>query len=126
MIGPDAHYASLETEAVLPSQFFLRQPTDTTGERRLLFAVLTEAVECFQNHVCTVDRRKQRLFREAQQWLMSDAIQPFSFRYICDVFALDPSYLRQGLRRWQRQQLAAHETRFAQTANWDSACAPAA
>ncbi|MFI5397090.1 MAG: hypothetical protein ACHQ9S_16255 [Candidatus Binatia bacterium] len=92
-----------EPDVILPVQFFraLRGKTVHGGERRLAIAVLDDAISCFQKNLFARDRRGRRLFREAETWLMSrDPELPFSFENICEFLALDPDYIRSGIRRW--------------------------
>ena len=71
-------------------------------EERLMFAVLTDAVECFQKHLGAQNRRSRLLFAEAAEWIQSrDASWPFSFEQICQNLNINPSYLRMGLTRWR-------------------------
>lgn len=80
-----------------------RQPTPET---RLLIAILEEAINCFQRYYFAEHDSGQRLFREADEWLMSNQRDwAFSFESICDAIGLDPSYVRYGLRQWQARQL---------------------
>ena len=66
-----------------------------------MFAVLAEAVETYQRFAFSESPRKQRLFREAKAWFWGERPGcPFAFRSICEVFGLDPAYLRRGLRQW--------------------------
>lgn len=106
-----------QPEIILPEQFFgvpRRHPT-SVGQLRLVGAVLEDAVHCFQKYAQPSTARQRRLFRDAEQWIMgSDAGQlgnqdppRFSFEYICSVLDLDPGYVRSGLQRWRRQQLAS-------------------
>ena len=107
-----------EPNMVVPSQFFAtlpRQAPSNGGEYRLLVALLKDAVERFQKHVLTGNRR----FAEAAQWIMGedadtvrhakDQVPGFSFEYVCDVLGLDADYLRWGLQQWR--------TRSTQSAN---------
>lgn len=104
-----------EPDVVLPIQFFgtlRRQAPTKRGECQLLIAVLEDAVHCFQKYCLARDRQGQRLFREAEEWMMAETSSPeeepmLSFEYICSVLDLDPLYLRGGLRRWRDRQLAA-------------------
>lgn len=105
-----------EPDVMLPSQFFgtlRRQAPTKRGECQLMVAVLEDAVHCFQKYSLARDRQGQRLFREAEEWMMVDAWpagdEPtLSFQYVCDMVGLDALYLRGGLRRWRERQLAAH------------------
>ncbi|MGD0950131.1 MAG: hypothetical protein ABSA52_22245, partial [Candidatus Binatia bacterium] len=87
----------------LPAQYFrvLRGRASYGGERRLIIAVLEDAINCFQKNLFATDKRGQRLFREADKWLMSaDRELPFAFENICEFLSLDAEYIRKGLRRW--------------------------
>jgi hypothetical protein len=93
----------LEPDVVLPAQYFraLRGRASYGGERRLIIAVLEDAINCFQKNLFTTDSRGRRLFREAENWLMSvDREPPFAFENICEFLSLDAEYIRRGLRRW--------------------------
>lgn len=75
-------------------------------EMRLIWAVLADAIECFQKYLGAKGRREQRIFRETEAWIDSrDLRSPYSFEQICALLQLDPEYLRRGLRQWR----AAHE-----------------
>jgi hypothetical protein len=102
--------AVFEDDIMLPEQYFARlcHRSDHPGEERLLLAVLEDAVHCFQTNVAARSPRRQRLFEEAEEWLLNDAADAsVSFRYVCDVFKLDVDYLRSGLQRWRDRKQAA-------------------
>ncbi len=70
-------------------------------EERLMFAVLTDAIECFQKYFGAGGRRCRALFGEAAAWIESkDSSWPFSFEQICQVLNFSPNYLRLGLTQW--------------------------
>ncbi len=107
----------LEPVIILPSQFFTNAAGDLTrksGEHKLLWAVLADAVHCFQKFVHATTRRRQRLFDEARLWIMQSDAQTggvdqsrregFTFDEVCNALGLDAEYLRDGLRRWQEAQ----------------------
>jgi hypothetical protein len=76
-------------------------------EEKLLFAVLSDAIECFQKYIDGKSRRYRRLFSEAQVWIMNcDDRSVFSFEFVCEALQLDPSYLRMGLNRWRADRNA--------------------
>jgi hypothetical protein len=96
--------ATLEPETVLPGQFFERLTIDASlqPEKRLMLAVLEDAVGTFQKHAGTPSRRGQKLFVEAEEWFDSDdGDWPFAFVNVCQALGIEPGYLRVGLRRWQ-------------------------
>lgn len=99
-------------DLILPEQY--QSPRDRTlqqrGEIQLLYAVLQDAIECFQKGVDAQGRRPLRLAQEAEEWLFAnDTHWPFSFLNICLVLDLSPEYLRRKLIQWRRQQLAKRE-----------------
>ena len=96
----------LENETLEPVQYadLLRGDTQPP-EHRLLFAVLEDAVRCWQVYGNGTSRRDQRLFREGADWFASDDDgSPFTFVAICQLFGLEPGYVRGGLRGWRERQ----------------------
>lgn len=103
-----------QPEAVLPHQFFSDcwENAAVEGERRLLVAILEDAIHCFQKYAFAADPRSQRLFREAEEWFMQrDSGAAFTFEYICETRGLDPESVRSGLRRWRERQLGGTQPR---------------
>ena len=99
----------LEPETILPSQFFDRFQIDASlqPEKRLMLAVLEDAVGTFQKHVTSSTRRGQRLFAEAEEWFAAPATEwPFGFERICEALGLEAAYIRMGLGRWREGQQA--------------------
>jgi hypothetical protein len=73
----------------------------STPERRLAFAVLSDAVR----HV----REGGARAAEEEAWFTSDATDhPFAFVAICHVLGLDPDHLRRSVRRLHRRLPHAH------------------
>jgi len=70
-------------------------------EKRLMIAVLEDAVSDFQKYATASSGRGRRLFADADTWLESTATdRPLDFENICQALDLDPSFIRGGLRRW--------------------------
>ena len=91
----------MEPDVVLPSQFLAGRSRDMRclGERRLIAAVLEEAIRVYQREAGSRNRRRRRLFGETEQWIASSNTSwPFAFERVCEVLWLDPDYLRRGLR----------------------------
>ena len=98
----------LQPDTLLPSQYFaaLRRKGAHEPERRLVIAVLQDAVDCFQKHLLGRDRKAQQLFADAEQWIASeDRSWPFSFENVCDLLQINSEYLRRGLMAWKEHQL---------------------
>jgi hypothetical protein len=73
-----------------------------TPERRLLIAILADAIDCYQKNLDAHTTRGKRLCREAEHWMLSDDQQwVFSFRNICDALSVDAEALRARTRAWK-------------------------
>lgn len=109
-VSPDAFAHLLQPDTVLPSQYYaaLRRRTAQEPERRLVIALLQDAVDCFQKHLWSRDRKARQLYVDAEAWICSaDRSWPFSFDNVCDLLQIDPAYLRRGLLAWRERQMAA-------------------
>lgn len=95
----------LQPDVILPMQFDVRHRRSGLAEHKLVFAVLQDAINMYQKYAFSLDRHGRRLFRETEEWLMSEERVPFSFAYICEVLDLDAAYLRVGLLRWREIEL---------------------
>jgi hypothetical protein len=98
---------------ILASQQYLknyRRMALAEPEKALMFAVLAEAVDTYQRFAFSESPRGQALFREAEAWFWRQETGcVFSFLSICEVFGLDPAFLRVGLMQWKanRQRKAS-------------------
>ena len=103
--GEDA--ALFQPDTLLPTQFFsvLRQKGFVEGEKRLMAAVLADAVECYMKQSDAPDVRGQQMFGDAEAWIFGSTTRwLFSYGNICDVLGLDPEYVRRGLRTWRSRR----------------------
>jgi hypothetical protein len=104
-----ASASGFEPETILPSQLLdtshlgaARQP-----EKRLMLAVLEDAIATFQRTMSATSRRARREFDEVRAWLASDdTAWPYAFLNVCHVLGFDPDYLRGGLARWLERATA--------------------
>ena len=97
-----------QPDTLLPSQFFdrMRRRSEHDGERRLMIAVLEDAVDVYRKQAGARDPRGQELFQAAEVWIEdTDRTWLFSFQNICDVLDIDADYLRRGLRLWKQRAL---------------------
>jgi len=70
-------------------------------EKRLLLAVLEDAVTDFKAYATLPSGRGRAIFVEAEAWFESPAAdRAFDFESICQSVDLDPSFIRGGLERW--------------------------
>src|ERR1043166_1210153 len=89
-----------EPDTLLPSQFFAHfrgRGSATRGEKRLMLAVLEDAVDCYQKFAFSREPRGRELFAEAEEWLFSsDNSWVFAYENICHTLELNADYLRRG------------------------------
>jgi len=72
------------------------------SEKRLMLAILEDAVKCFQAPAEFAGGRRQDISRIAEEWILrEDPEWPFSFDNVCEFLDIDPLYLRKGLMRWK-------------------------
>jgi hypothetical protein len=99
-----------QPDRVLASQFFDDRRTKTIlePEKRLMLAILEDAVHCFRDNCSAKQGKKKRLFDSAKAWLFGTDDWVFGFQNICSVLGLNPEYVLKGLARWQTKQLSQH------------------
>ena len=95
-----------QPDTLLPSQYFdrLRRRASVDGERRLMVAILEDAVDVYRKQAGARDRKRRQLFEDAEAWIeSSERSWIFSYENICDMLGIDAEYLRKGLRVWKRK-----------------------
>jgi hypothetical protein len=98
-------HLSASLNLVMPEQYYPQFGGESSlpGEKRLMLAVLKDAIDILMKHR---DRREgpgRRLYVEAADWIRSDDGDfPFSFVNVCETLGFDPSCLRRGLMRLVR------------------------
>lgn len=93
-----------EPDTLLASQYFdrIRRRRAPDGERRLMIAVLEDAIHVYLKNCGARDAHHRALFLDAEEWIESDDSTSFySFENVCAVLDLDADYLRRGLRGWK-------------------------
>jgi len=77
-------------------------------EQKLLFALLNDAVYCFQRHFGARSRAGIKLFFAAEQWLMQRGDDwPFSFENVCQHLGIEANSLREALQHWKNCRLVS-------------------
>jgi hypothetical protein len=104
----DYSESPFELESILPSQFFEGRNKNEALEpiKRLMLAVLTDAVRGYQVGADAQKILRRRAFREAEEWLfrtISDG--PFSFENVCCTLGIAPNYLRDALHKWRARRV---------------------
>ncbi len=71
----------IEPEILLPSQFYdrFRGRSILEGERRLMLAILEDAIMCYQKYAGATRPRSRRLFQEAENWLFRELTSSWPF-----------------------------------------------
>ncbi|MBI3000711.1 MAG: hypothetical protein HYY46_20015 [Deltaproteobacteria bacterium] len=98
-----------QPDTLLPAQYFetFRRKAHLEPEKRLMLAVLEDAVACFQKYASVRDGKGKAMFRDAEEWILEEERDwLFSFNNICEVLGFDPQYVRLGLMRWKENRLA--------------------
>jgi hypothetical protein len=84
-----------------------------TPERRLVAAILRDAVDCYLRDCFTKNRHRKRSFREAEEWFFkSDEYGVFSLENICGVLNIDPGYIRRTLKDFEQQNSPQADSRL--------------
>jgi hypothetical protein len=99
-----------EPDVLLFEQFFILRRKPLPAEKRLLLAMLEDAVHCFQTYLLAITPEERQLFREAEEWINSkdDSRWFFSFENTCEILDLDPDCVRNALKRWKVERLRSH------------------
>jgi hypothetical protein len=75
-----------------------------TPERRLVAAVLRDAIDCYLRDCFTKNRHKKRSFREAEEWFFKgDNYGVFSLENVCGILNIDPGYIRRSLMQYEQR-----------------------
>lgn len=94
-------YSMIEPDVLLPEQFnSAGHLTNLQPERRLMLAVLEDAIQTVMRHGGDRRPRQRKLVRDVERWLdprHDEGI--FSFNSICTVLDLDGESIRRGVRR---------------------------
>jgi hypothetical protein len=90
-----------EPDTILPTQFYamFKNSQYREPERRLMVAILEDAVSCLSADLRQCNPRQKKQYEEAKHWVTTDEESEwiFSFKNICEVLGMDPGYLRRGL-----------------------------
>lgn len=120
----DRSFGLFEPDALLPAQFYaaFRGGSAVRGEKRLMLAVLEDALDCYQKYAFARDGHGRQTFEEACDWIGSENRDWFfSFENICETLEINPEYLRRGLDHWRNQLLGAQRPGTRATAKAEAA-----
>ena len=101
---PPTENRKLQPLLCSPEQFFTaaqQSEARWNGERRLLFAVLQDAIACWFRYRHARSEQGRQLFHEICDWFWEKDQQGlYAFESICIHLNLDPEYVRRGLFGW--------------------------
>lgn len=98
----------LEPDTCLPSQFYGNKglSRQLEGEKRLMIAILKDAVECLEKYRGSRNSSGRELYQNALEWIEDKSTGwLFSFNNICGLLGFDPDYMREFLLK-REQKLA--------------------
>ena len=104
----------LEPDIFLPSQFYgsAGLSRKLEGEKRLMIAVLKDAVECLEKYRGSRSSIGQIQYQSAIEWVEdTDTEWLFSFNNICDLLGFDPEYLREVLLKRENRYVKRERVR---------------
>ena len=107
--GEATDWLPFQPGTLLPAQYHGNSVPDSSlvPEKRLLLAILAEAVATLQRYVLDDRFRARRLYREAEAWVLSDDVSgPCTFCNVCEALGVDPRYLRRGVMGWSDRRRA--------------------
>jgi hypothetical protein len=87
-----------------PDQYYDERRDDSALRpiKRLMLAILEDALRCLHKHADAKNGARRRMYREAEQWLSGEGANAlFSFTVVCETLGIEPDYLRSGLRQWR-------------------------
>jgi hypothetical protein len=96
----------LVPEILTPEQYAEERRThEPSPVKRLMLAVLEDALRCFQRNIGAKVGSRQLIYSEAERWLCVESGEAiFSFKTVCEAVGIDPDYLRAGLLQWRGEQ----------------------
>jgi hypothetical protein len=105
--GNDDRSHVFGAEIILPIQFAHPRNVEgrCEGERRLMLAVLEDAVVTLKSHLRGPSVHSRRIAAEIENWLASGSCShTFAFATICDVLGFDVPAVRQAIGEWTRAE----------------------
>ena len=106
LYGERKTHPLFQPDIILPSQYRDSQQrrTPQDPEKRLMLAVLGDAIACFRNGLHARDLRRRELLKDSEAWIMEEnGDWLFSFEHTCDVLGLDARLIRNELLKWKQE-----------------------
>ena len=101
-VGRPPAFLPQDLEPIMPAQWFkgAGQGAALQPEKRLMLAVLSDAIELVLGNPAPANVHRVALRRNAAEWIRSrDRCWAFSFENICEALGFEPDHLREGIAR---------------------------
>ncbi|HKY08632.1 MAG TPA: hypothetical protein VJQ55_10335 [Candidatus Binatia bacterium] len=98
-----------QPDTLLPDQYLetFRRKLHLEPEKKLMLAILEDAIACYQKYLFARDLKGKALFHEAEEWVEEGGGRSvFAFDSVCEILGLNPNYLRRGLTDWKKAAVA--------------------
>jgi hypothetical protein len=98
-------------DVILPCQYFdLSGGQRQSGEQRLMFALLVDAINVYQRGMMSPLAQARRLCVDAEQWIMAyrPAGGALGFDVVCEAVGIEPTLLRRRLLDWKHTLRRRH------------------
>jgi hypothetical protein len=99
----------LQPDSLIPYQYrdTVERKLHLQAEKRLMLALLEDAIYCFQKYFKARRRKEQRIFLDTEAWILeSENGWIFSFENVCESLNLDAAYVRRGLITWKKTMVS--------------------
>jgi len=99
----DAWSAASHNDTLMQAEYLddLRR-SQLDPEKRLMLAILQDAVACYRRYSGTQPGKRRKLFVDVENWVndrQNDSL--FSFTNVCETLGINPDYVSRGLcREW--------------------------
>jgi hypothetical protein len=94
-------------DVLTPAQYYdgvRTQYPETNALKRLMLAVLQDALRCLQTYAESRKPAHRQAFGEAETWILDRTAEgPFAFVSICEALEIQPDHLREGILQWRLQ-----------------------
>jgi hypothetical protein len=101
-------------DVLTPGQYYgvRTQHPETHAMKRLMLAVLEDALRCLQTYTESHNPIHRKAFGEAETWILDRRAKgPFAFVSICEALGIQPDHLREGIRQWRLQLSDGRDSR---------------
>ena len=98
-----------QPDTLLPDQYLdtFRRKLHLEPEKKLMLAILEDAVACYQKYLFARDSKGKALFHDAEEWVEETGTgSVFAFDSVCETLGLNPDYLRRGVAEWKKAAAA--------------------